>query len=269
MDKKVASIYRSPGSHGSLVLEDATHDGDTIRSGFLVAEDGSRFQIEDRIPDLTWPQQLRAQEKATIEFYSGRVDAYDKYLPLTFSTFGEQESDVRNAMVDRLDIGPGKSVLEIGAGTGRDSEVIAARLGGSGELFCQDIARSMLERKRARLDAAGLKAHFAVANASHLPFDDQVFDAVFQFGGVGEFVDIAGFFREVARVTKVGGRVVVGDESMPPWLRPTSFAKILATTNPQFNAPLPLNHLPVEARGVNLRWIIGDVLSHRLHGRRG
>ena len=160
MDRRVVSIYRSPGSHGSFVLEDATDDGDEVRSGVLIAQDGSRFRIEDGIPDLTWPQQLRAQEKSTIEFYSGRVDAYDKYLPLTFSTFGEQESDVRNAMVDRLNIGPGKRVLEIGAGTGRDSEVIASRLGGSGELFCQDIARSMLERNRDRLNAAGLKAHF-------------------------------------------------------------------------------------------------------------
>jgi ubiquinone/menaquinone biosynthesis C-methylase UbiE len=257
MKIELASIYRAPGAHGSLTLDNAAEADGEVVSGQLVAEDGARFPIEDGIPDLTWPQQLRAREKATIEFYDGRADVYDKYLPLTFSTFGENETDVRNAMVDRLDIGPGKRVLEIGAGTGRDSEIIAARLGETGELFCQDIARSMLVRNRDRLSAAGLKAQFSIANASHLPFDDNMFDAVFQFGGVGEFIDVAGFFREVVRVTKPGGRVVVGDESMPPWLRKTTFAKILATTNPQFNAPLPLEHLPIEAREVNLRWIIG------------
>jgi ubiquinone/menaquinone biosynthesis C-methylase UbiE len=257
MKTNLTSIYRSPGSHATLALEGASSDGDEIVSGSLVASDGSRFPIEDGIPDFTWPQELSDRETATIKFYDGRADVYDKYLPLTFSTFGEREVDVRNAMVDRLGIGPGKRVLEIGAGTGRDSEIIATRLDGSGELFCQDITRSMLERNRDRLTAAGLKAHFAITNASHLPFADNVFDAVFQFGGVGEFVDIAGFFREVVRVTKVGGRVVVGDESMPPWLRQTTFARILATTNPHFNAPLPLEHLPVEARNVNLHWIIG------------
>lgn len=255
MKPSLTSIYRSPGSRCDLVLEGTSSD--EIVSGSLVASDGARFPIENGIPDLTWPQQLSERERAMIEFYDGRADVYDKYLPLTFSTFGENEVDVRNAMVDRLGIGPGKRVLEIGAGTGRDSEIIAARLGGSGELFCQDITRSMLERNRDRLAAAGLKAHLAIANASHLPFDGKVFDAVFQFGGVGEFVDIARFFREIVRVTKVGGRVVVGDESMPVWLRQTTFAKILATTNPQFNAPLPLEHLPVEARDVNIRWIIG------------
>jgi hypothetical protein len=44
---------------------------------------------------------------------------------------------------------------------------------------------------------------------------------------------------------------------MPPWLRDTRFAKILTCTNPQFSADLPLNYLPIEARDVNLRWIIG------------
>jgi SAM-dependent methyltransferase len=115
----------------------------------------------------------------------------------------------------------------------------------------------MLFRNRERLAGATTQAHFSLANASHLPLPDKYFDAVFQFGGVGEFSDIPGFFREVARVTKVGGRVVAGDESMPPWLRGTTFAKILTTTNAQFAEPLPLEHLPVEARNVNLRWIIG------------
>jgi ubiquinone/menaquinone biosynthesis C-methylase UbiE len=257
MKSDLGSVYRSPGTHGHLVLEDAVRDGDEVLSGALVAQDGCRFPIQDGIPDLTWPQSLRERETATIKLYDERADVYDKYLPLTFSTFGECEADVRNAVVDRLGVRTGMRVLEVGAGTGRDSEIIASRLGPSGELFCQDIARSMLVRNRDRLAAAGLQAHFAIANASHLPFEGNVFDAVFQFGGVGEFFDIAGFFREVARVTKPGGRVVVGDESMPPWLRQTSFAKILATTNPQFNAPLPLEDLPIEARDVNLRWIIG------------
>ena len=104
---------------------------------------------------------------------------------------------------------------------------------------------------------APTRLEVSAASALYLPFADDTFDAVFQFGGVGEFGDVARFFREVVRVTKPGGRVVVGDESMPVWLRQTEFAKLLTFTNPQFNAPLPLEHMPIEAREVNLRWIIG------------
>ena len=257
MRTELVSFYRAPGSAAALTLEGALTEGGEIVSGALVAPDGARFPIADGMPDFTWPQALPEKERETISFYDGRVDAYDENLPLTFRTHGEDEAEVREAMADRLMLKPGSTVLEIGAGTGRDSEVIARRLGGTGRFFCQDLARSMLERNRARLAAQGRRAEFSVANASHLPFADRSFDAVFQFGGVGEFSDIAGFFREVVRVTKPGGRVVVGDESMPPWLRRTTFAKILTLTNPQFDAPIPLEHVPVEAREVNLRWIIG------------
>jgi hypothetical protein len=80
---------------------------------------------------------------------------------------------------------------------------------------------------------------------------------LFQFGGVGEFSDIKAFFSEAVRVVRPGGRVVTGDESMPVWLRATEFSRLLTFTNPQYAAPLPLDCLPIEARNVNLRWIIG------------
>jgi ubiquinone/menaquinone biosynthesis C-methylase UbiE len=257
MKAELVSYYRAPGSGQALALADPVAEGDEIVSGSLIAPDGARFPIEAGMPNFIWPQSLGGRESEAISFYDGRADVYDRYLPLTFGTFGETEAAVREAMTDRLALQPGMNVLEIGAGTGRDSEVIARRLAGTGRLFCQDIARSMLERNQVRLAEAGLRAELSLANASYLPFPDRCFDAVFQFGGVGEFGDIAGFFREVVRVTRVGGRVVVGDESMPPWLRKTTFAKTLTLTNPQFDAPLPLEHVPIEARQVNLRWIIG------------
>jgi ubiquinone/menaquinone biosynthesis C-methylase UbiE len=257
MKAEAVQSYRAPGRGDALTLEAPQMAGPEVVSGALVAADGTRFPISNGIPDLTWPQTLQARERRVIEFYDGRAGVYDQNLPLTFTTHGEDEATVRETMVDALEIKPGDRVLEVGAGTGRDSEIIARRLDGTGELFCQDLARSMLERNRTRLAGLGLKAEFSVGNASFLPFPDNYFDSVYQFGGIGEFPDIAGFLREVVRVTRAGGRVVVGDESMPPWLRETDFAKILTFTNPQFNAPLPLEHVPVEARQVRLRWIIG------------
>ena len=257
MKTDMVSTYRAPHSGQALTVECAVVEGQEVLSGVLITADGERFPIQDGIVDLTWPRALSPREQGVIDFYAGRAEVYDRYLPLTFTTHGEDEASVRATMVDALELKPGQRVLEVGAGTGRDSEIIAGRLGGTGALFCQDLAPAMLARNRQRLAAAGLQAELSLGNASYLPFPDHYFDGLYQFGGIGEFPDIAGFLREAVRVVKPGGRVVVGDESMPPWLRGTNFAKVLTYTNPQFDAPLPLEHLPVEARQVRLRWIIG------------
>ena len=62
----------------------------------------------------------------------------------------------------------------------------------------------------------------------------------------------------MVRVTKIGGKIVVGDESVAPWLRKTNYYKILKKTNPQFEEDLPILHMPVEARETNLEWVLGQ-----------
>ena len=161
--------------------------------------------------------------------------------------------------MDALELKPSHRVLEISCGTGRDSEIIAHRLDSDG-LFClQDIAPAMLRRCRERLSGVGVPASFCQSNACYLPYPDKSFDAIYSFGGLGEFSDIKGSLREMVRVSKVGAKIVVGDESIPPWLRGTEFAGILSTTNKQFLAEVPLGDIPVEARQVCLRWVIGGV----------
>jgi hypothetical protein len=56
---------------------------------------------------------------------------------------------------------------------------------------------------------------------------------------------------------KKGGRVVVGDESLPPWLEGTEFGEVIVTNNPLFKHKVPLASLPESAREVTVRWVLG------------
>ena len=150
-------------------------------------------------------------------------------------------------------------VLETGAGTGRDSEVIAKRLGEGGKLYVQDLSPAFLGRNIERMRDSKNYIEPALANGYYLPFADHSFDACFHFGGINAFGDIKRAFTEMVRVTKPGGKIVVGDENMPAWLRETTFAKILINSNPEFAYPLPLDKLPIEARKTRIEWIIGGV----------
>ena len=252
-------IYRCPETREALSLKSVPEPKDPIISGSLVSTSGKEYQIRDGIPDLTYPPDLADSDAHARAFYDERVEAYDKNLHLTFQTHREDEQKVRNTFVDALELKPSYRVLEISCGTGRDSEIIAQRLGPDGLLCLQDIASAMLRRCQERLSGTKVPTSYCVSNACYLPYPDKYFDAVYSFGGLGEFSDIKRSLAEMVRVCKVGGKIVVGDESMPPWLRQTEFAAILATTNKQFLAEVPLAQMPVEAREVCLRWVIGGV----------
>lgn len=252
-------FYVDPVTHESLTLSDAVRDGDEVMSGVLISPAGHRFEIRNGVPNLVYPFELPAVDREALQQSEDRVEGYDRYLPLTFSTYGEDEQAVRNAMIDKLDLRPGAIVLETGAGTGRDSEIIARRLGADGKLYFQDLSPSFLAKNIERMRGTNAHVEPALANGYYLPFAENSFDACYHFGGINAFGDIRRAFSEMARVTKPGGKVVVGDENMPPWLRETEFARVLMNSNPEFAYPLPLDKLPVEARKTRLEWIIGGV----------
>ena len=185
----------------------------------LASDDGIEFKFVNDFPDLIYPPILESKEKNTLEFYENRAAVYDKFLYQTFKTHGEDETATRNGFIDKLNIKKDSKILEVACGTGRDSELIAKRLGSQGQLVLQDISPSMLNICKQKLVTFNIDKEYCLSNAAYLPFSDNYFDATYSFGGLGEFPDIKRSLSEMVRVTKIGGKIVVGDESMPPWLR--------------------------------------------------
>ncbi len=246
------TLFIDPETGAALQLE-TTADGTA-----LVSADGKRFPVIDGVADLVFPARLPESDEAARRFYDGRADQYEDTLHLTFLTHGLDEAATRQSFIDKLGIGAGSKVLEIACGTGRDSALIADRVGATGELHLQDLSADMMRVCRKKLESHPAVASFALANALHLPYPDDSFDAVYSFGALGEFSDQPRALREMARVTKPGGKVVAGDESVPVWLRETEYYRILRETNPMFEAPLPLHAIPVEARDTSIHFVIGQ-----------
>jgi ubiquinone/menaquinone biosynthesis C-methylase UbiE len=248
-------FYRSPET-----LSPLRQDGEE-----LVSAEGNRFAIVDGVPNLLWPPDLSAIEAKTKSAYDRVAEQiYDTALDWQFAALHEEEETVRELMVDMLGPKPDWHILEVGCGTGRDSYRLARRLGAHGMLFMQDLSPNMVHtcvKRMAQYDRklnfkCGL--HYSISNAVYLPFASSLFDAVFHFGGFNEFSDHERATEEFARVVKPGGVVLFGDESVGPWLRGTEFGSIVTINNPLFSHELPLKSLPVCAREVNVRWIMGN-----------
>src|SRR3954449_12185039 len=121
-----------------------------------------------------------------------------------------QDRRWRRAVVDAVDPRPGEVVLDLAAGTGTSSEPFADR--GARVVPC-DFSQGMLQvGKRAR---PGLS--FVAGDATRLPFADATFDAVTISFGLRNVVDPDAGLREMLRVTRPGGRLVVCEFSTPTW----------------------------------------------------
>jgi ubiquinone/menaquinone biosynthesis C-methylase UbiE len=107
---------------------------------------------------------------------------------------------------------PGERVLEIGPGTGLQALHVADQLGAEGRLDIVDIQQSMLDHVMRRAAAGKIGAIVpARADARELPFDDGSFDAAYLVTVLGEIPDPRAAIREIGRVLKPGGRLVVGE----------------------------------------------------------
>jgi demethylmenaquinone methyltransferase/2-methoxy-6-polyprenyl-1,4-benzoquinol methylase len=108
---------------------------------------------------------------------------------------------------------PGGRALDVATGTGDLAIALAGHLEGQGEVVAVDFSERMLELARAK--AAGMPIRFLLANALALPFDDDEFDAATVGFGARNFSDLDRGLREMVRVVRPGGRVVVLEITTP------------------------------------------------------
>src|SRR5258708_18693280 len=109
-------------------------------------------------------------------------------------------------------------VLDVAGGTGDLALELAARMGLDGEVVGTDFSERMLELARTKavsLPDSGPRVRFEPANALELPYEDRSFDAATVGFGARNFADLKRGLGEMARVVKLGGRVVVLEITTP------------------------------------------------------
>jgi demethylmenaquinone methyltransferase/2-methoxy-6-polyprenyl-1,4-benzoquinol methylase len=139
------------------------------------------------------------------------------YDPLnTVMTAGLHHTWRRRA-ADLAMVRPGGRALDVACGTGDLALELAGRVAPGGSVLGADFSERMLELARAKAAARGLdvKLEFEAANALALPYGDSSFDAATVGFGARNFSDLPGGLREMARVVRPGGRVVVLEITTP------------------------------------------------------
>lgn len=139
------------------------------------------------------------------EMFDGVAEKYDRTN--TVLSFGQDRS-WRRATRAALQLKDGEKVLDLGAGTGVSTQELARS---GAYVVGADISLGMLRVGRRTRPEVPLVA----ADALALPFPDETFDAVTASFVIRNVANTPAALRELARVTKTGGRMVICEFSHP------------------------------------------------------
>jgi SAM-dependent methyltransferase len=153
---------------------------------------------------------LAGRNRVAAAFYDG--PGWRRFRPWEHAFLALQggQARARRPILKNLPATGSARVLEVGIGEGDNLPLLP----GGWEVHGVDIARTRLEDCLTRSPA--MAGRLAWAEGEHLPYADDTFDACFTVGGFNYFGDHAAALREMGRVTRPGGVLVVADEA--PWL---------------------------------------------------
>jgi len=123
------------------------------------------------------------------------ADAYAQFM-------GRYSSPLASALVDLVDVREGQRALDVGCGPGALTDVLVSRLGAA-NVCAADPSQSFVTALRRRAPQVDVR----LASAEDLPFADATFDLTLAQLVVHFMADPVAGLRQMARVTRPGGRV--------------------------------------------------------------
>ncbi|MDH3343481.1 MAG: bifunctional demethylmenaquinone methyltransferase/2-methoxy-6-polyprenyl-1,4-benzoquinol methylase UbiE [Gammaproteobacteria bacterium] len=161
-------------------------------------------------------KQVDADKKESLvaEVFSSVASKYD--IMNDVMSFGIHRIWKKIAMA-HTGLRKGMHALDIAGGTGDLTIQMSKQVGATGEVIISDINPDMLEQGRRRLIDKGIAGNvkFKVANAEALPFEDNSFDCVTIAFGLRNVTNKDKALKEMHRVLKPGGRLLVLEFSKP------------------------------------------------------
>jgi SAM-dependent methyltransferase len=136
----------------------------------------------------------------------------------------ETITDIHQTVIERLDPKPGERLVDLACGTGAAAERAAAT---GAEVVGVDIAPALIEQAKERAAERGLDIDYRVGDAEALELADESIDLVASTCGVMFAPDHSAVARELARVTKPGGRI-----GLACWTPESGLAKLFGVMRP-------------------------------------
>ena len=201
-------LRTAPGGRHFPVYRKEAKDG-AERGDRGRREREERADIVVDLHDIHWPviRRVAAPLAARGPWYLTETRAFFACRAATWDAKFGDDLPSYCAAVAEAGIRRGGVAIDVGCGTGRALPPLRMAVGPSGAVIALDITREMLDVARPAATLAG--ASLVLADARALPFPGRSVDAIFAAGLVNHLPDTAAGLRELARVTRPGGLLVL------------------------------------------------------------
>jgi len=151
---------------------------------------------------LLFGDALLAPVRAAAQFWGSKASEIEKLAPL-------------------MDLKPGATVAEIGAGNGSVALAAAEKVGASGHVYATEIDPAQLKKIRDKVSAAGLGNVAVVkASADDTGLPAACCDAIYMIGVYHHFTEPLKTDASIFRALRPGGKLVIVDFRPSLWLKP-------------------------------------------------
>jgi len=159
--------------------------------------------------DPAWPviRRVAGPFASRGRWYVSETRAFFSTRAATWDTKFGDDLPAYSAAIAQARIPPGGVVIDVGCGTGRALPALRQAVGSHGTVIAVDLTPEML--RQARVKGRAAHAALILADAQHLPFASASADAVFAAGLITHIPDTQAGLRQLARVTRPGGLLIL------------------------------------------------------------
>jgi SAM-dependent methyltransferase len=207
--------------------------------------------------DPAWPviRRVAAPLAGHGQWYIAETRAFFAPRAATWDTRFGDDLPAYAAAVAQAGVPGNGVVIDVGCGTGRALPALRRAVGPHGTVIALDLTPEMLRCARAQSRAA--RAALVLADARHLPLADASVDAVFAAGLIMHLPDTEAGLRQLARVTRPGGLLIL--------FHPSGRAALAARHGRTLTPDEPLAETPLRHSTRNTGWRLTtyDDATHR------
>ncbi len=254
------NMLRCPKCKKKLHIAEVTEQQEGMDNDSLICEKGHQWPIIDGIPSLLHPP-LTEEDKKWIDEYDAMAEGYDEAVLQYNDWLGIDLKEERKGFTQFIPIeGPSK-IIDVSVGTAANFESLADAYPnqlGRFNLHGLDVSWGMLHVAQRKSQKLGLGINFVNGSVFNIPYPKGTFDIVLHTGGINTFSDIPSAMQEMLRIVKKDGFVIIIDEGISPKIRGTERGDAIVKANSLFDAKPPLEHIPDEARDVEVSYVMNE-----------